>query len=373
VRLARLFERVAMNVPTHDATNRHAFFQRFWQIAFSLLILTTGLGLPLVHAAPGQPSFSANTLLPFAQQIAVTRGLLQDARVNATVARLIASAAPQSAPRAWPPYRQRFVEPVRIRAGVAFWRAHAATLRQAQARYGVPAAVIVAIIGVETLYGRQTGNFRVLDTLATLALQYPAPERLDRVQLFRDQLADLIELHLAGHLDATTLQGSFAGAIGLPQFMPGSIKRYAVDGDGDGRIDLHASVADIVMSVANFLREHGWLPGLPVFAPVTLPDDPAALVTGGLTATLDWPQLQAAGAVIKTATADTGWQRAPLGVINLVDERTGRTPTRTPTQYRVATPNFFALTQYNRSYFYAAAVADLAAALRERIDAAQAN
>jgi len=351
---------------------------------FSLQRLLSALLLsPLLAACQIPPSaasqasdFDPATLHPFAQQIAAERGLpepavlalLQDARVNAKVLRLIAPAA-QSAPRAWPLYRQRFVEPVRIRAGVAFWRAHAAALAQAQTRTGVPASVIVAIIGVETLYGRQTGNFRVLDTLATLALQYPEPERIDRVQLFRDQLADLIELHLAGQLDATTLQGSFAGAIGVPQFMPGSIKRYAVDGDGDGRIDLHASVADIVMSVANFLQVHGWLSGLPVFAPVALPDDPSVLVTGGLTATLDWPQLQAAGAAVNTATADTGWQRAPLGVINLVDERTERTPTRAPTEYRVATPNFFALTQYNRSYFYAAAVADLAAALQQRIDA----
>jgi len=343
-------------------------FQRLLQVILAALPVTA------------QPGTAPDTLHTFAQRLAAERGLpeagvlalLQDAHVNATVARLMAPDSNRQTPRAWPLYRQRFVEPTRIRNGVAFWRAHEAALAQAQSRYGVPAAVIVAVIGVETLYGRQTGDFRVLDTLATLAFHYPEPQRPDRVQLFRDQLADLVELHVAGQLDATLLHGSFAGAIGVPQFMPGSVKRYAVDGDGDGRIDLRGSMADVVMSVANFLRVHGWLPGVPVFAPVQLPGDPsisAALVTGGLTATRDWPQLQAAGAQADTKAAANGtrWQRVPLGVVNLVDERVAN-QTQSRTEYRTATPNFFALTQYNRSYFYAAAVADLAAALQQRMD-----
>lgn len=290
-------------------------------------------------------------------------GLLQEARYNATASRLIASAAPQrKVVRAWPVYRQRYVERIRIRDGVAFMQDNADTLARAQARYGVPASVIAAIIGVETLYGRNTGSFRVLDALATLAFHYPMPERADRVQLFRDQLADLIDLHLAGSVDARALQGSFAGAIGVPQFMPGSIKRFAVDADGDGRIDLHGSIPDAVMSVGNFLVLHGWRPGLPVFAPAELPADPAALVNGGLEPTLDWGRLQSAGAKIAPDGSAGPWQNAPLGVINLPDERVGHV------EYRTATPNFFALTQYNRSYFYASAVADLAAVLQKRMD-----
>jgi len=326
-------------------------FQRLLQ-AVLLLLAVPVAAQPSTQ--PIAPTIAPDTLRACARHIAAARGLpeadvsalLQDARINARVAQLIAATSGRQTPRAWPLYRQRFVEPIRIRAGVAFWRAQQAALGEAQARYGVPAAVIVAILGVETLYGKQTGSFRVLDTLATLAFDYPEPQRADRVQLFRDQLADLIELHSAGRIDAMTVHGSFAGAIGVPQFMPGSVKRYAVDGDGDGRIDLHASVADIVMSVANFLREHGWLPGLPVFAPVLLPEHPAALVTGGLTATHDWPQLRATGArVIKTAMGetamgDTRWQRVPLGVIDLVDARTELVQT----EYRTATPNFFALT-----------------------------
>jgi len=318
----------------------------------------------------GAPVGTVRERQAFARTVASQRGLdylavltlMQEARYNATVVRLIAPTGPvRKTVRAWPTYRQRYVEQIRIRGGVAFMQKHAGPLARAQARYGVPAHVIAAIIGVETLYGRQTGSFRTLDALATLAFHYPVPERADRVRMFRDQLADLIALHFSTHLNARTLQGSFAGAIGVPQFMPGSIKRYAVDADGDGRIDLHGSIDDVVMSVGNFLVQHGWRLGLPVFASAQLPIDPAALVDGGLEPTLTWDQLRAAGAQEIPDTAAGFWQDAPLGVINLPDERIGHV------EYRIATPNFFALTQYNRSYFYAAAVADLAMVLQQRM------
>src|SRR5690606_2802057 len=121
-------------------------------------------------------------------------------------------------------------------------------------QYGVPASIIVAIIGVETIYGRYTGNFRVLDALATLGFRYPDPKRPERSQLFRDQLADLIQLDAQGQVDALQATGSYAGAMGLPQFMPGSLLRYAADGDGDGQIELHESAEDAIASVARFLR-----------------------------------------------------------------------------------------------------------------------
>src|SRR5690606_34578741 len=159
-------------------------------------------------------------------------------------------------------YRNRFVEPVRIKAGVEFWRQHQAQLDKVAAEYGEPQSIIVAIIGVETIYGRYTGHFRVLDALATLAFTHHDQERPERSQLFRDQLADLIQLDHSGELDARRVTGSFAGAMGLPQFMPGSLLRYAADGDQDQQIDLRANPADAIASVANFLRLHGWQPGL---------------------------------------------------------------------------------------------------------------
>ena len=324
-------------------------------------------------------------LQDFARALSDTRGLgqqdvlalLDGARYSPAVARAV-SPSPVKSVRSWNAYRSRFVEPRRIRAGRDFLRDHRAVLDEAARRYGVPAEILVAIIGVETRYGKHTGSFRVLDALATLGLYYPDPNRPDRARMFREQLADFVELALGGQLDPA-VQGSYAGAIGLPQFMPGSIKRYAVDGDGDGRIDLMYSVPDAVMSMGHFLREHGWLPGLPVFAPVRLPADASALVDGGLTPHLEWKDLLAAGADATTGDAaganakaastaeadaaapsrDAAWQRAPLGVIDLVDQPAGTV------QYRTATPNFFALTQYNRSYFYAAAVADLAAAIAQ--------
>jgi len=303
----------------------------------------------------------------YIQALARERGLpaeqlgtiLAAAQTNPTVARLIAPAASgKKIVRSWTVYRKRVVEPIRIRWGNEFWQAHEQTLAQASQRFGVPASVIVAIIGVETNYGRNMGSFSVLDALYTLSFDYPDPNRPDRQQMFRGQLSDFLTLVMAGRLDVGA-QGSFAGAIGMAQFMPGSIKRYAVDGDGDGVIDLTNSAQDAIMSIGNFLVEHGWQRGLPVFAPVTLPSRPTGLVDGGLEPKLNWAQLQAAGATAR-AGADASWTQAPLGVINLPDEQYGTV------QYRTGTPNFFALTHYNRSYFYATSVADLAAELDTR-------
>ncbi len=305
----------------------------------------------------------------FAAEVAALRALppehvqalMLEARYNATAARLI-SPDKTRIRRSWVTYRNRFVEPVRIRSGQRFWHDNAAYLARTEREYGVPASVIVAIIGVETIYGRHTGDFRVLDALATLSFRYPDPSRPERSHMFRNQLADLIQLDYDGKLDARAATGSFAGAMGLPQFMPGSLMRYAADGDRDGSIDLHGSTSDAIASVARFLRLHGWVPGLPVFAPATLPRNPAALVTGGLSPTLAWEQLEAAGAGA-TAGQPAAWQQHPLGVVNLADEPRGTV------EYRIATPNFFAITQYNRSYFYAASVADLAQVLERRMAA----
>src|SRR5690606_17233655 len=130
--------------------------------------------------------------------------------------------------RAWTSYRQRHVDAVRIREGVSFWQEHRAAIDRASARTGVPPSIIVAIIGIETVYGRYTGDHRVLDTLTTLGFRYPDPNRPERQAMFREQLADLIVLDHRGELDARVVEGSFAGAMGLPQFMPGSLMRYAV-------------------------------------------------------------------------------------------------------------------------------------------------
>jgi membrane-bound lytic murein transglycosylase B len=326
----------------------------------------TTASAPAVEVAPS-PNES-NAKAAFAAEMA-QRGLdpvdvaaiLKQARFSATVAKLVLPAATPSV-RSWPRYRTRFVEPRRIKEGVDFWAKHGSMLARTEAKYGVPASIIVSIIGVETFYGRVTGNFRVLDALSTLAFDYPPQAPNDRSPFFREQLAQFLVLCKESGLDPLSVQGSYAGAIGLPQFMPGSQRRFAVDGDGDGKINLLASPDDAIASVANFLIEHGWKPGQPVFLPVRLPADPKPLVDGGLVPTLTWPQLNAAGArIINTdGTWSGAWTDWKMGVIDLYDG-----PTDT-TEYRVAAPNFFAITQYNRSYFYATSVADLAAELEKK-------
>ena len=304
----------------------------------------------------------------FANSVALTRDiplpvvitLLASAERLPIAIRLMAPPEPGQARavRDWDRYRSNFVEPIRIRQGKAFLQAHAQALAEAENRYGVPANIITAIIGVETLYGDHMGNYRVLDAITTLSFDYPDPNRTDRITMFQGQLKDLIELHAQGKLDATRQLGSYAGAMGIPQFMPTSLKRYAVSASGTGPIDLEYNVNDAIFSVGRFLKAHGWIDGLPVFAPVTLPPDPQNLVDGGLTPTLDWAELQAAGASLNSGSQAGVWADYALGVIDLPR------PDPATTQYRTATPNFFALTQYNRSYFYATAVSDLAEAIK---------
>ena len=282
--------------------------------------------------------------------VAYTTELLQNATYNATAAKLM-SPSKGRIKKSWVTYRNRFVEPIRIREGLAFWRNHAETLAKAEQQYGIPASILVAIIGVETLYGKYTGDFNVLEVLSTLGFSYPDDSRPERGELFRNQLADLIYLDQAGILDASAVEGSFAGAMGLPQFMPGSLLRYARDGDNDGKISLHDSIADVSASIANFLIEHGWSVGQPPFLNIPLPSQPDKLVTGGLEATLHWNDLY------PNQSAPNQLASVPLGIVNLVDEPRGTV------EYRIATPSFFSITHYNRSYFYATSVVELANAL----------
>ncbi|NEN76525.1 lytic murein transglycosylase B [Pelistega sp. NLN82] len=281
---------------------------------------------------------------------------LNQAQVNDRVITLVSPKRIASIKRHWQTYRNRFVEPIRIRKGTAFWDTHRQTLAAAEKQYGVPAAIITAIIGVETIYGQNTGSFKLLDALYTLGFYHPDKTRPERSQMFRNQLAALIALAYEGKLDIHTATGSFAGAYGLGQFMPISILHYGVDADKDGKVDLKNSPKDAIFSVANFLVQHGWQANMPVFPPVQLPPSPASLVSGGLEPTFTWQALQQKGASSQSKNAS--WQKGKqLGVIDLKDEVRGNH------EYRVATQNFFTITKYNRSYFYAASVADLATAL----------
>jgi membrane-bound lytic murein transglycosylase B len=266
--------------------------------------------------------------------------------------------APPGKPKNWQAYRERFIEPIRINAGVRFWNENADTLARAELQYGVPAEVLVGLLGIETLYGRDTGRFRVLDALTTLAFAYPeTPNRTDRMAFFRSELENTLLLARDMGIDPLSLQGSFAGAVGMPQFMPGSILKYGVDFDGDGRIDLRGSAADAIGSVANFLSRHGWNReerGPAAYAAQVSPSRAWEPLLGGpLSARYRPQELTAAGVTTQVALPNTQ-------LYGLVDLQNGADPT----EYWAANDNFFAITNYNRSYFYAMSVLELGRAVR---------
>lgn len=293
--------------------------------------------------------------------------VLAQARHVAEVAQLIAPPPQPARPRTWNGYRARFVEPVRIAGGLRFWDAHADALERASARYGVPAEVIVAIAGVETVYGRVQGNFRVVDTLATLGFDWPAEAPKDRSAFFREQLAQLVAYAWEQHSDPFALRGSYAGAIGIAQFMPGSLRAYAVDFDDDGAIDLRDNPVDAIGSIANFLAAHGWRRETAITFDARVPETGVdAYIAHDLKPRYTAQELSAAGihcAFAPAVVADTA-DAQPLGLIDLASPDA-------PTEYRCASANFFAITQYNRTFFYAAAVSDLAATLRSAHEALQ--
>jgi membrane-bound lytic murein transglycosylase B len=279
---------------------------------------------------------------------------LGDARYSASVERLMQPAIPFGQ-RNWYEYRDRYVEPARLAAGAAFWQTHAVTLGRAEKQFGVPAEIIVAIIGIETYFGRITGNFRTIDVFTTLSFDY-----LRRSDFYRSEFIEFLLLAREQQRDPLTYRGSFAGAIGLPQFMPGSIRRSAIDFDGDGRIDLLASPADAIGSVASFLVGHGWQRDHPIVFEVQADEAIVDALGRGIEARTTWSSALAGGVGGDLPLAlDTSVLLVDLPVVN-DDAQPGR-------EFRIGTVNFSALLHYNRSYFYASAVSEFAAALRERM------
>lgn len=273
---------------------------------------------------------------------------------NAAVLRAIRPAAVPELQRSWPRYRERFVNERRTRNGVRFWQDNAAELARAEALYGVPPEIVVAIIGVETEYGRNMGKFSALEALATLAFDYPP-----RADFFRGELEQLLLLARENAISPLEIKGSYAGAIGIPQFMPSSQRRYAVDFDGDERVDLRQSTTDAIGSVARFLQQHGWQAKAPVAVPANVAGDPAALIAAGIKPQTPLRELLAQGVLVLTDSAQSG--ERPAALIDLVS------PDQ-PTEYWVGFDNFYVITRYNRSSFYAMSVFQLAEALRQARD-----
>jgi membrane-bound lytic murein transglycosylase B len=289
------------------------------------------------------------------------RQTLSQARYNATVARLMQPSAKPFV-KNWTVYRSRFIDPIRIAAGVRFWRANQAELARAEQAYGVPAEIIVGIVGVETIYGRDTGNFRVLDALMTLAFDFPAshPRAAERSAYFASEVEQFLILQSRSQTDPLEAKGSYAGAMGLPQFMPSSWLKYAVDFDGDGKIDLLNSPADVIGSVANYFKAHGWKSGMPTHYPVHF--DPRRLDLATLLAPDIVPTFSAASLTDKGALLEGAALQHP-GPLALIELRNGPDGP----SYVAGTENFYAITRYNWSSYYAMAVIELGSEVAARV------
>lgn len=256
----------------------------------------------------------------------------------------------------WHEYRDRFMTEERIGKGTDFWRAHANKLDPAQLQ-GVPPAIVVGILGVETMFGEITGRFRVLDALATLAFDYPP-----RSRYFRGELEQFLLLTREEQVQPLVAQGSYAGAMGAPQFMPTSYRAYSVDGDGDGRRDLWNSWDDVIASVANYLARHGWRPGEPIVVVARIPQgDLARFDTSKLELNETVGTLRAKGVEFDTALPEGAPAMLVVGEGDSGPE------------YRVGFANFHAITRYNRSTMYAMVVHDLGQAVASRVAPADAG
>ncbi|MCL7461151.1 lytic murein transglycosylase B [Pseudomonas sp. NW5] len=320
-----------------------------------------GAGLGLLGAvgiAPGVAMAYDNPaqLEPFIAEMTREHGFaeegLRELFAGATRQQKILDAISRPAERVkpWKEYRPIFITEARISQGAAFWQQHAEALARAEREYGVPAEVIVAIIGVETFYGRHTGTWPVLDALATLGFDYPP-----RADFFRKELREFLLLTREQQVDPQALKGSYAGAMGLPQFMPSSFRAYAVDFDGDGRIDIWNNPVDAIGSVASYFQRHGWVAGDPVVSRARVQGRKVEQgLTQGLEPTRSVQDLRA-----------FGWQAEDKVEGNLA-VTAFRLEGEAGAEYWMGLPNFYVITRYNRSVMYAMAVHQLSEALRAR-------
>jgi membrane-bound lytic murein transglycosylase B len=268
---------------------------------------------------------------------------------------------PAEKAKLWYEYRATFLTERRIREGVEFWTAHRGELERASADTGVAPEYLIGILGVETYYGRLTGRYRVLDSLSTLAFDYPP-----RAKFFQSELEQFFLLTREAAVDPLTATGSYAGAMGAPQFMPSTYRRYAVDADKDGHVDLWSNWPDVFESIGNYLDQFGWIPGEPVLTAAAVAPSPTLTPP----AEAQQPPSQAGR---KLSLSDTVGSLSAQGFVFdsplpaqapalpiAVDEADG-------VHWRIGYNNFYVITRYNHSALYAMAVYELAAAVKTRI------
>ena len=294
---------------------------------------------------PGAEEFAANAAAEHGLDQAEMISLLEDARFKQSIVDAMTRPAEG---KDWYEYRPIFISDKRTKGGVEFWRENEELITQASEKFGVDPEVIVAIIGVETYYGRNTGGYRVLDALATLSFYYPDTGN-DRSAFFSKELMNFMLLGREENLPLQEVEGSYAGAMGLGQFMPSSYREYAVDLDGDGRRDLWSSMADVIGSVANYLHRHGWQPGQPVTSRAKVAEGANMDLVSrrNLKPEKTVADLAESGFTpVDAVPADT-----PAAVTRLREEEAE--------SYWVTYKNFYVITRYNRSPLYAMAVYDL--------------
>ena len=260
---------------------------------------------------------------------------------------------PAEKAKPWHEYRDIFVTDERIMAGVDFWREHGGTVAAAEEQYGVAAEVVVAVIGVETYYGRYLGRYRVIDALATLAFDYPR-----RARFFKGELTEFLLLVREGGHDPFTPMGSYAGAMGYGQFIPSSYRAYAVDFDADGTRDIWTNKADAIGSVANYFARHGWRGEGPATLRVEL-EDPALGEEANAGLELEHTVAALGARGVKGIDALPADARAALFRMQGADGD----------EYWLGLHDFYVVTRYNRSAMYALAVLQLAAEIRQQFDA----
>jgi membrane-bound lytic murein transglycosylase B len=355
-------------VPSNDCFSDRVLVQsscRLLLFVAALALAAAVSAAPAKKAAPEPPGYSTRRpeVRSFVDEMVreehfsrrdVTRWLSQ-ARFQPKI--IDAMHRPYVEPPKWYEYAPRFLSADRVDSGVAFMRRNAAALQRAQDDFGVPPEVVTAIIGVETFYGRNLGTHRVIDALSTLAFDYPR-----RADFFRAELRQFLVFAREQRISPLEPKGSYAGAVGVPQFMPGSMRRYAIDFDGDGRVDLWGSEEDAIGSVANYLARHDWIPGQPIALPALIGDAgrEAALqrIDGNLSERRPMSAWNADDVQAIAVPPDLAAQ--PVGLLQLEEQPSGDDSAT----YWIACPNFYVITRYNKSPLYAAAVWRLSELLR---------
>lgn len=328
-------------------------------LAKKSLPLVMGLGVAIPAWAdysqhPLAPAFIAEMVQQHGFTAAEVKQVLSKAEQRQPILEAIARPAEKS--KTWKEYRPIFVVPLRITNGIRFWQEHRAALARAEQEYGVPAEIIVAIIGVETNYGRNMGSWRVIDALSTLAFDYPP-----RAPFFRSELINYLILTRAQQHDPLEFKGSYAGAMGYGQFMPSSYRNFAVDFTGDGFTDIWNNPTDAIGSVANYFKKHGWQTGKAVVVPAKISQPRAKVIAN-----------EAFNKIVPPTITLNEWKQSGLLPAVNID---GKIPAvaiefdgNKGLEYWFGLQNFYTITRYNRSPMYAMAVYDLSVELKRAMN-----